>query len=362
MPKRMTADDVSSMQGGKRILVLGGTNFVGRHFVQAAIQAGHEVTLFNWEQRNPQLFPHLEHLHGDRLHDVSALADQVRRGRRWDVVFDANAYLPEAVERTSSVLRGAADGYVFMSTLSVYRMFGVRPLDEGGAVQRMTDDQAREAARLVPRQGSVPGGGYAAAHGPLKVRCEEVAERFLPGRTLIVRPGFIVGPHDYSARFPTWVRRLTLGGEVLAPGDPSRPVRLIDARDLAEWIIRAVERQLVGVFNASGAVTTMGGMLDACRDPDVPETRLTWIPDAALLECGLHPLSDALPFWTLPAQRAVFEVSDERAVQQGLTFRPLSSTAADTRAWLRAHPEELTAGGGLYPGLERRLLKTRPRY
>ncbi len=212
-----------------KLLVLGGTVFLGRHLVEAATARGHSVTLFNRGQHNPELYPEVEKLRGDRDSDLSAL-----QGRRWDAVIDTCGYLPRAVRASAELLADAVDHYTFISSISVYADFHTPAMDESAPVGTLADETVEE----------VTGETY----GPLKALCEQAAERALPGRVLNIRPGLIVGPHDPTDRFTYWPVRVARGGEVLAPGRPHVPVQVIDGRDLAEWTVRMVEaRQVRGL-------------------------------------------------------------------------------------------------------------------
>src|SRR5579885_1733748 len=232
-----------------KLLILGGTVFLGRHIVEAALARGHEITLFNRRQHNGELFPEVEKLRGDRNGDLSAL-----EGRRWDAAIDTSGYFPRVVRASAQKLSGAVDHYTFISSISVYADFTQVGMDENAPVGTLKDESVEE----------ITGESY----GPLKVLCEQAAEQAMPGRVLNIRPGLIVGPHDPSDRFTYWPRRLARGGDVLAPGRPERLVQLIDVRDLAEWNIRAAEARLTGLFNATGpsGELTMAQVIDACRN------------------------------------------------------------------------------------------------
>jgi 2'-hydroxyisoflavone reductase len=286
-----------------RLLVLGGTKFIGRHVVETAVERGHEVTLFNRGITAPELFPELERIVGDRTRDLSAL-----EGHEFDAVVDTSGYEPGVVRASARALADSVGLYVFVSTLSVY---GEHPpaIDESAALPVEDNDE----------------------YGRLKVLCEREVESAFPERTLIARPCVVAGPHDPTDRFTHWARRLAAGGEVLAPGEPGRPVQLIDVRDLAGWIVGAIEEGVSGAFNSTGPTTTFGGMLDACPS----DARLVWVPDEFLLEQGLEPWED-LPLW-LPASEAewFFAVDSSRAVGRGLRIRPLADTA---RGALAADP------------------------
>ena len=307
-----------------RILILGGTRFVGRHLTEAALAAGHQVTLFHRGRTNPDLFPEAEHLLGDRGRALSPL-----KGRRWDAVLDVNGYIPRQVRASARLLADAVERYVFISTLSVYADFSAPRIGEDAPLKEPQPGD-EEAEEIPPR-------GY----GRLKALCERFVEEAVPGRALIVRPCIIVGPWDHTDRFTYWVERTARGGEVLAPGRPERPVELIDARDLAAWVVRMAERAATGTYNAAGPreVLTMREMLETCREATGTiggNARITWVADDFLAERGVR-----LPFWQ-PGDSGL--VDNRRAVSQGLTFRPLAETARDVHAWVAGNP----AGGGSY--------------
>ncbi len=322
------------------LLILGGTLFLGRWLVEAARARGHRVTLFNRGRHNPELFPDVEKLRGDRAQDLSALD-----GRRWDAVIDTCGYAPSVVRASADRLAPRVDRYVFVSTISVYRDWSTPGVDEGGPLAELPEG-AGEA---------VTGETY----GPLKALCEQALEAALPGRALVVRPGLIVGPHDPSGRFTYWPVRAARGGEVLAPGRPEAQVQFIDARDLAEWTVRLVEQGGAGRFNATGPERPleMGAVLEACAREAGAEPSWTWVDDAFLVEQGVQPYTE-LPLW-IPAgpETAGLNLVDcSRALAAGLTFRPLQATVRDTLEWARAAPEPLPPGAGLAPDRERELL------
>ena len=327
---------------GKRVLVLGGTGFLGPHIVEAARANGHAVTLFNRGKTNPHLFPDLEKLHGDRKHDLSAL-----EGRSWDAVVDTSGYVPADVTRSAAMLAPHVAQYVFVSTLSVYPRLDRPGLDETAAVATL-DDPATE---------KVTGETY----GPLKALCESAAEAAMPGRTTNLRPGLIVGPGDPTDRFTYWPARYARGGDVLAPNAAEDPTQFIDARDLAAFIVGAIERNTLGTFNvdAEPGALTMGRVLDACRAAAKTDCTTTWVPASFLADQGVSPWQD-LPLW-LPAEgeSAGFgRVSVAKAKAAGLTWRPLGETVADTLAYFRSWPEERRAKlrAGLSPEREAAVL------
>lgn len=319
-----------------KLLMLGGTKFVGRHLVEAALARGHELTLFHRGRTNPELFSELEVIRGDRDHDLDRLA-----GRSWDAVIDTSGYLPRLVSASARRLSETVERYVFISSISVYGT-GVSPgADETTPVLSLGD----------PTIEVVNGETY----GPLKVLCEAAIEAELPGRALHVRPGLIVGPEDPTDRFTYWPCRVARGGEVLAPGDPRQPVQFIDARDLAAWIVRQVEAKATGVYNATGPreALGMGAFLEACRAALGKDARFTWVDEAFLLEREVRPFSE-LPLWMPAAQAGFSAISSRKAQEAGLTYRPLAETIQETATSRQGRGEEWQAG--MASGREQELL------
>jgi 2'-hydroxyisoflavone reductase len=308
------------------LLILGGTIFLGRHLVDAALAAGHQVTLFNRGRHGAELFPQVEKLRGDRDGGLGALA-----GRRWDAVIDTCGYVPRLVRASAGLLAGSVDHYTFISSISVYRDLDQAPVDESSPVGVLADPTVEE----------ITGETY----GPLKALCEQAAEAAMPGRVLQVRPGLIVGPHDPTDRFTYWPWRVAQGGDVLAPGRPERRIELIDGRDLAAWILRMVEARRTGVYNATGPARelTMGDLLAACRQASGGDAGFTWVDEAYLLANGVAPWSE-LPLWLPESGNGAMAVDCRRATTADLAFRPLAETVEDTLAWLRADRAPLDGG------------------
>jgi 2'-hydroxyisoflavone reductase len=301
-----------------RILVLGGTRFVGRHLVEAARAGGHAVTVFN-RGRTPLPWDGLEQLAGDReTGDLESL-----RGREWDACLDVNGYLPQQVRASAALLRDRVARYAFISTASVYALPGTPPIDETGDVHPVP---AHEPDAVAPE-----------LYGPLKVACEQEVERAFPGRALILRPGIVAGPYDPTNRFAWWVERVARGGEMLGPGAPSSRVQLVDGRDLAQFATALIGAQATGLFNVCGAPSTFGELLAACASGTGSDARPTWVSEQLLLDAGVEPF-DELPLWLPdePDNRAFYSFSNARARVAGLTLRPLSETARDTWAWIAA--------------------------
>ncbi|MDH4031963.1 MAG: SDR family oxidoreductase [Chromatiales bacterium] len=314
-----------------RILVLGGTGFLGPHTVRAALERGHSVTLFNRGKTRPELFPELEKLRGDRDGDLGALA-----GRSWDAVIDTSAYVPRIVRQSADLLRDSVERYLFVSTISVYASLARAGIDETAAVGTLPDPAVEQVD--------------AETYGPLKALCEGVVSEVFSERGTIVRPGLLVGPGDPTDRFTYWPVRVAAGGKVLAPGDGLDPVQFIDARDLALWLVYCLEAGFGGTFNANSpqGFANMRTLLETCRDVANAETDIVWASQEFLDSHEVQPWSD-LPLW-VPRDgeyAAASDVSVGRAEAAGLKVRPLVKTVADTLSWFRADRRgdpELRAG------------------
>jgi 2'-hydroxyisoflavone reductase len=289
-----------------RLLVLGGTVFLGRHVAAEALARGHEVTLFHRGRHGAELFPEAEHVLGDRGGDLAAL-----RGRAWDAAIDTSGYEPAEVARSSALDLGHL---IFVSTCNVYPAWPAEAVDENSPVWNEGDD-----------------------YGALKAACERAAQTAMPDRVASVRAGLICGPHDNIFRLPWWVQRIAAGGDIVAPGDPDRTVQLIDARDLAGWMLDLAEQRVAGTFNGTAPPgrTTMREVLDGAREATGSGARLHWVPDDVLVEHEVEAW-DALPLW-IPADTGAgtWAVGTERAQAAGLRCRPVAATVADTWAWLR---------------------------
>ncbi len=313
-----------------RLLILGGTVFLGRHLVEAALERGHEVTLFNRGQRHPELFPEVEKLHGDRDGNLEAL-----KGRRWDAVIDPSGYVPRIVTDSARLLANAVDHYTFISSISVFDSPVAARIDESGPVATMEDETSEEIGKY---------------YGALKALCEQAAEREMPGRVLNIRPGLIIGPHDPSDRFTYWPVRIAQGGEVLAPGAKDAPVQMIHARDLAEWTIKMVEQGKTGIYNGTGPdeAYTMEQVLETCREALGSDATFTWVDDPFLVDQKIQPWMgpNSLPLW-IPGGDGLMNVSVKKAVTDGLTLRPLAQTVRETLEWDRTRPADLQRRSGI---------------
>jgi 2'-hydroxyisoflavone reductase len=327
-----------------RILILGGTAFVGRHIVEACLARGHTVTLLHRGLSDPGAFPNVEHILGDRGTDLGKL-----RGRKWDVVIDTSGYEVPSVREAAQSVAHPDVHYVFVSSISVYS--DLTRTDESAPVHTIAEP---ERAKLSLD-----------TYGALKAACEQALESVLAGRVQSVRAGLILGPHDYDDRFAYWLRRIARGGEVLAPGNPDARVQFIDVRDLAAWIVRCAERRITGTFNATGPgePITMRSLLETIRDVTGADARFTWIPDEILLAHNVGSYSE-MPFW-LPANLGHLSVDIRRALGEGLVHRPVVETVRDTWTWLqaswdaearvRAH-RKLRVRGGMSPEREQQIL------
>lgn len=330
-----------------RLLILGGTGFLGPHTVRAALAHGHEMTLFNRGKTNPHLFPELEKLRGDRYSNLDAL-----KGRKWDAVVDTFAYVPRVVRASAELLAAAVRQYVLISSISAYRDFKTVGMDETALVATV-DKQIVEQVK-THRQ-------TLEHYGAFKALCEQTAEQCLPGRVTNIRPGLIVGPGDPSDRFTYWPVRISRGGEVLAPGSGEDHVQFIDARDLGEWIITCIEKKHVGVYNATGPKKPMviRDLLRACKAVSQSDARFTWV-DADFLEKHDVQAWTHLPVWMPGTEqyKGFGQVSVAKAQAHGLTYRPLVETIRDTLEWFNSEPEERRQNlrAGLTPEREKEVL------
>ncbi|KFE67967.1 SDR family oxidoreductase [Hyalangium minutum] len=340
----------SSKEGGvprgvakKKILILGGTGFLGPALVELARPRGHTLTLFNRGKTRPELFPDVEKLHGDRDGDLKAL-----EGRQWDAVIDTSGYVPRIVKASAELLAPNVGHYIFVSTISVYKDMSEYGIDEDSPVATVEDEKTEDVSQH---------------YGALKALSEKAAEAAMPGRVTTVRPGLIVGPGDQTDRFTYWPVRVARGGEVLAPGDGADPVQFIDVRDLAAFILGVVERRDVGTFNATGPAETltMRELLEACKTGTGGDARFTWVDAEWLVEQQKVSPWTQMPVW-IPRSgedKGVGRVSNARALKLGATFRSPVDTARDTLAWFRSEPPERQQKpmrAGLPPEREREVL------
>ena len=319
-----------------RILFLGGTGFTGPHQVRYALSRGHKVTVFNRGKTHPGELPkEAEQLIGDRNGQLDAL-----KGRTWDVAVDIPTSIPVWVRDAAQILKGNVDRYVFISTISVYSDNSKLGMDETGPLAKYEGADA-----MKETQATLKASNYR-LYGPLKALSEAEAEKWFPGKALIIRPGLIVGPGDESDRFTYWPVRLARGGEILAPGNPTDPVQFIDARDLAEWTIRMAEQGTTGTFNATGpkSTLTMAQMLDDIEKVTKTDSQLTWVDADFLAAQKVSAWSD-MPVWVPPRGDEVgfSRISIKKALDKGLTFRSVPDTAQATLDWFRKQPADRQA-------------------
>jgi 2'-hydroxyisoflavone reductase len=317
-----------------RILVLGGTRFVGRAIVDAALGRGDTVTLFNRGKTNAGLYPGVATVTGDRTVDLAPLD-----GREFDVVIDVACYEPDVARLSARAFADRTGRYVFVSTVSVY------------ASQSTTEAQLEDSPVATLKPGATD---FAENYGANKALCEAVVQEIYADRALIGRPGLISGPHDPTDRFPYWPRRIARGGRVLAPGDPGDLTQVVDVRDLAAFLLDGCHRERAGVFNLTGTPRPFGILLDLCRTATYSDADLEWVSTGRLLAAGADP-GMGIPLWVgEPGYEAFNDVDSSRAVAAGLACRPITETIRDTLAWDRGRggPEQ----EGLAPAEEERLL------
>ena len=308
----------------KRILILGGTGFLGPATVEAAVARGHQLTLFNRGRTRPGLFPKIETLLGDRDPDKGE-GLKALRNRKWDAVIDNSGYFPRTVAASAKLLAPNAGHYIFISSISAYADNSIEGQDETAKLATTSDPTVEKVTDQT--------------FGPLKVLCEKAVVEAFGARSTVVRPGYIVGPDDPSGRFTYWPVRIARGGEVLAPGAPSDPVQIIDVRDLGAWLVTLVERVTTGTYNAAGPKDRLawGDLLESCRRASPETATLTWVPG----EWMQREANEVLPIWApyLGETRGFHTWKNRRAVSAGLKFRPYAETVADTLRWYRGQPE-----------------------
>ncbi len=321
------------------LLIIGGTVFLGRALVEAALQAGHKVTLFNRGISAPDAFPNVETIIGDRESDIARL-----RGRRWDAVIDTCGYLPRLVRLSAEALRESVERYTFISTLSVYPPAGAPQRDESAAVLTLDDETVEEVT--------------AETYGPLKTHCERALGSSFPGRCLIIRSGLIVGPHDPTNRFTYWVRRTARGGDAIAP-PADQPAQFLDARDLAAFTLRLTEEGAGGIYNVTGPAQrlTFGALLSVAEEALKADVQFHHVSDDFLRKQKVGEFME-LPLWINAELANSFMTFDiGKALAQGLEFRPLERTIQDTWQWARSLPDDIEKPADLPPARETALLE-----
>lgn len=308
-------------QTGMNILILGGTGFIGPHLVEYAMRRGHKITLFNRGRTNTHLFPEAEKLVGDRNDNLSAL-----EGRKWDAVIDNSGYTPQQVRLSVDLLKNATDQYLFTSTRAVYTDF----------TQTVMDEDAPVGPTDIPE---ADWDGY----GPNKVLAERIVQESFGAKTLITRPPVIVGPGDRSDRFTYWVDRIDDGGNILVQGDPTDPIQFVDVRDLSEFYVRLIENSITGIFNTEGpgSALSTAGLVHGIKAVTSTPSTFTWVDWDFLIKEGETP-QNSLPFWQPPRGRYLNygRMVNTRAIENGMTFRPLAVIAKDTLDWHRTRASD----------------------
>ncbi len=346
----MRGNDPGKADKPLKILFLGGTGFLGPHTVHYAAQRGHTLTLFNRKKRAPEMFEQLETLKGDRDPTIdeglSAIEAEIEKGRRWDAVIDTSGYAQRTADASADLLKDAADQYLFVSTACVYENWTeIWNGDEDTKLEVLEDPTTEDVQQH-----------YCA----LKGYCERAVEKHFGGRATIVRPGLIVGPRDFSDRFTYWPVRVQRGGEILAPGNINDPTQYIDVRDLGQFMVHLLEQTTAGHFNALGPAHTMtiADLLYGCKAVTGGDAHFTWC-DAAWLESNNVQAWGDMPMWSDPKTSGVFTWSNKRAVDVGLTFRPVAETVRDTLAWWATLPKErqATVRAGIKLAREQEVLK-----
>ncbi|MBA2941576.1 NAD-dependent epimerase/dehydratase family protein [Paenibacillus sp. CGMCC 1.16610] len=317
-----------------KILILGGTKFLGRALTEAAIAQGHDVTLFHRGLHDANAFPNVRHIIGDRNNDLDLL-----QGREWDAVIDTSGYEPESVLAAAEQLKNQVKHYTFISTISVYEDLKKVNVNEAAPVAKLTDQMD-------------PGQKY----GAKKALCELAVQQEFPNQTLVIRPGLIVGPYDVSDRFTYWPARFHRGGEVLVPLPKERKLQFIDVRDLSAWIIRLVEQEMVGTLHASGSDYTMEEVVQACTQTTQHEVICTWVPEEFLVANEVGEWME-MPLWIQSDSLVgMFSLDNAKAFANGLTTRPLIEIVRDTLAWDQSRSMTAVRAAGMDPAREEELL------
>ncbi|MCF6410006.1 SDR family oxidoreductase [Pseudalkalibacillus salsuginis] len=337
-----------------KVLILGGTRFLGRALVEEALKRGHEVTLFN-RGNNKETFPEVEQLIGNRDSDVSLL-----KNRKWDIVMDTCGFAPHQIKKTAAVLGDNIEHYTFISSISVYKDWIPFNITEGYHLQSMPSDEILKDVE----EGKISPYEY---YGPLKVLCEAEAEKNWPGRVLHIRAGQLVGPFDYTDRLPYWLHRVAQGGKVLVPGRSERPVQLIDVKDIAKWAFNMAEKRKAGTFNVTGPKykLTIEELLNTCRAVTKSDAEFVWVEEQFLMENKVQPWTE-MPLWvpenfpldgeTEPWKGSFF-ISIEKAVNAGLSLRPFEDTVHDVYQWEKSR-QDTERKAGISQERELELLET----
>lgn len=326
-----------------KLLILGGTRFVGRHITEAALAHGHQVTLFNRGKSNTDLFPQVEKLSGDRdTGDLASIKARIDAGATWDAVIDVNGYVPRVVRQSAELLRSLVRSYTFISTMHVYASPIPHHVDENGKLSELEDKTSEEITDETYRG--------------LKVLCERLVEEVYGDRRLVIRPGLVVGPQDVTDRFTYYAARAAKGGEMLAPGNGDDPIQFIDARDLAEFIVRMTEKNASGIYNATGPdyVLTMRKIIETAQKVANNGLKVTWVDEPFLTQNGVNHWTH-MPLW-IPLNSEDSSIHDgnvNKAIAAGLKFRPLEETMRDIMEWEVSRPLDAPRNPNFGISLER---------
>lgn len=325
-----------------KILIIGGTKFLGRHLVTAVQARGHEVTLFHRGKHSSEGIENVEEIYGDRNSDLDKL-----NGGNWDAVIDTCGYLPQTVKASAEALKNSVGQYVFISSVSAYADFSVSDYNETAPAANLSGEQKLKADKIDPKA-EITAVVLEDMYGALKASCEREAETAMPGKTLIVRPGLIVGSYDPTDRFTYWVIRTAQGGEVLAPGTPNRFVQIIDVRDLSEWIVEMIEHKKSGIYNATGKPfeLTFVKMLEEIKTESSSDASFTWVDEEFLKREAVEEWSE-MPLYMVESVKEVsgfLSANIDKAVAENLKFRPLAETIQDTLSWRKTKSDKMEAG------------------
>lgn len=338
-----------------RILILGGTGFIGPHFVRVALDRGHHVAVFNRGRKTATGFFNsgkvaadlpsgVELLLGDRNGQLESI-----KNRDWDAVLDLSVYTPSWVRSLGEALRGRVRHYTFISSIDVYDY-----TDPANRCERM--DSINEQSKLVENKGEfdpysviepdkLTNAEFGARYSLGKLSSEREAQQQFPGKTLIVRPGTLIGPRDNTERLTYWAVRIEKGGDILAPGDPGDPHQNLDVGDLAQWVLGMAERNEVGIYNGVGPDRTIAEVLGGMTGALSTTARLIWVPSAWLMQEKQKGTELHLPLWFAPADRPTFmRVSGAKARAKGLSYRPLALSTTDILKWYHAQPSDQQRG------------------
>lgn len=318
------------------ILILGGTRFLGRHLVEVCEKRGHTVTLFNRGKSGNTVFPNVETIVGDRLKDTDLL-----KGRTWDCVIDTCGYTPNDVTLTAEALKDTVQNYIYISSISVYENPDNEPIGftEDIPLNQITDEQLDKVNKLKRGEGS-SAATFMELYGPLKAASEKAVQEVMDGKSLILRPGLLVGPYDYTERFSYWLKRVEKGGVMLAP-PKDRPIRFVDTKDFSTWIITIAENNTHGVYHVGGKPeVTFGELIETAIEYSKSDVQVVWADEEFLQKENVQPWGD-LPIWLPKGMDGLFYMSDNHAVEMGMKYSPVKETIEKTYQWIHEGKENI---------------------